>query len=155
MPRTQRPCPRPDFDRRPSISPLETLMAPWKDPGWRLTQRLRESTTPRSAATTMRLTPRTASSAMSITSSGCRRRVVVGVDEDAVDDVHAEEEDGQRPPRIVAADREQRPDRAQARADDPDDATVRVADHQREAPAELDDPKDDQDPAHGVQVGEY
>src|SRR3954452_21872770 len=41
-------------------------MAPRKDPGWRITQRLRETTETRSAATTIRLTPRMASSAMSI-----------------------------------------------------------------------------------------
>src|SRR5437763_14004004 len=64
--RTQRPYPRPHFDRRPSISPLDSRMTPRKEPAWRFTQRLRESTTARSTATTIRLTPRMASSVLSL-----------------------------------------------------------------------------------------
>ena len=86
--------------------------------------------------------------------SGSQGPVVLAVDEDAVDDVDAQEEDRQRPPRVGAADREQRPDRAEAGADDPDDPAVGVAGHQREASGELDHPEDDQHPAQGVEVGE-
>src|SRR6478609_6132818 len=63
--------------------------------------------------------------------------LVAAVDEDAVDDVDAQEEQRQRPPRVVAADRQQRRDRPEAAADEPDVAAVRVADHQREPAREL------------------
>src|SRR5215218_132739 len=84
--------------------------------------------------------------------SGCHAAVVVAVDEDAVEDVEAQEEDCQRPPRVVAADREQGSDGSEAGADDPDHPAERVADEQREAAGDLDDPEDDQDPAHRVEV---
>ena len=57
--------------------------------------------------------------------SGSQPPVVLAVDEDAVDDVDAQEEDRQRPPRVGAADRQQRPDRTEAGADDPDDPADR------------------------------
>jgi hypothetical protein len=53
--------------------------------------------------------------------SGSSRPLVVTEHEDAVDDVHAQEEDAERPPRVGAADREQGPDRAEAAADDAKD----------------------------------
>src|SRR5689334_24736815 len=70
------------------------------------------------------------------------RRPVLGVDDDAVQHPQADGEDAQRPERIDAADREQRLDRPDARADDADRHPVRVAGSQREATGELDDPDD-------------
>src|SRR3954451_11066699 len=83
-----------------------------------------------------------------------RRRLFVAEDEEAVDDVQAQEEDAEGPPRVVASDREERADRSEARAGDPDDPAERLACHQREARGELDHAEDDQDPTHGVEVGE-
>src|SRR5918993_1125290 len=47
--------------------------------------------------------------------------VVIAVDEDAVDDVEAQNEDPERPPGVRAADRQQGADRAQAGSREPDD----------------------------------
>src|SRR5512144_1698313 len=58
---------------------------------------------------------------------GCRtapsgaRPLVLAVDEDAMDDVDAQEEDAQRPPRVGAADPQQRSDRPEAAAEDADE----------------------------------
>src|SRR3954464_9132600 len=87
-------------------------------------------------------------------SSCSQRRFVLAVDEDAVNDVDAQEEDAQRPPRVGAADRQQCPDRAEAAADDPDDPAVGVAGYQRKTSGELDHTEDDQNPAEGVEVAE-
>src|SRR4051812_42501187 len=86
--------------------------------------------------------------------SGCRGALVRSQDEDAVEDVDAQGEDPERPPRVRAADRQQGADRTEAGADDADHPPVRVAGQQREAAGELDQPEDDQHPAHGVEVGE-
>src|SRR5215210_7291172 len=80
-------------------------------------------------------------------SSCSQRRFVLAVDEDAVDDVDAQEEDPQRPPRVGAADRQERPDRAEGRADDRDDASEGIAGQERETAGELEDTEQDQDPA--------
>src|SRR5215213_3890241 len=82
------------------------------------------------------------------------RHAVVSEDEDAVDDPHAQEEDGERPPWVGAADRQQRADRAQAAADDADDPAVGVAGQKREAAGELDHREHDQRPSERVEVGE-
>ena len=71
-----------------------------------------------------------------------------------MDDVDAEEEDRQRPPRVGAADRQQGSDRAEGRPEDPHEAAERVAAEQQEPADELDQPEDDQDPAQRVQVVE-
>src|SRR5436190_5146376 len=65
--RTQRPEPRFHFGLRPWISPLETRIAPANSPGCRLTHRRRPNTITAKAATTMMLTPRTMSKAISMT----------------------------------------------------------------------------------------
>jgi hypothetical protein len=52
--------------------------------------------------------------------SGSWRPLLLTVDDEAVDDVHAQGEDAERPPRIRAADRQQGPDRTKAAADDAD-----------------------------------
>src|SRR5829696_8508394 len=87
--------------------------------------------------------------------SGSHRPLVLAEHDDAVDDVDAEGEDAERPPRVGAADRQQGRDRAEAAADDPDDPAVGVAGHQRESAAELNHTEDDQYPAEGVEVGQY
>src|SRR3954462_14114628 len=81
-------------------------------------------------------------------------RLVLSEDEEAVEDVDAEGEDGQRPPRVVATDRQQGADGAEAGGGDADDPAVGVAGEQRQAGRELDDPEDDQGPAQGVEVVE-
>ena len=53
------------------------------------------------------------------------------------------------------ADRQQRTDRTEAAADDPDHPAESVAGHQREARGELDHAEDDQHPTQGVEVVEY
>src|SRR3954447_18666569 len=50
--------------------------------------------------------------------SGCRRALVLPVHDDAVHDVDAEREDGERPPRVVSADRQQGADGAESGAGD-------------------------------------
>src|ERR671910_2994294 len=84
-----------------------------------------------------------------------RGSLLLAVDQDPVDDVHAENEDAERPPGVVFADRKQGPDRAEAAGDDPDQPSVGRTAHQREAAGELDHPEDDQHPAKGVEVCEY
>src|SRR5215211_2628372 len=75
--------------------------------------------------------------------SGSCRPLFPAVHDDAVDDVHTQGEDAKRPPRVGAADRQQRPDRTEAAADDADYPTVDVASHQREPSAELDHAEND------------
>src|SRR5918994_7846964 len=86
--------------------------------------------------------------------SGSRHPLVLAEHEDAVDDIHAQEEDPERPPRVGATDRQQCADRAEAAADDSNDPAERVARDERKASAELNHTEDDQDPTQGVEVGE-
>src|SRR5688500_5887588 len=88
-------------------------------------------------------------------SSRPRAAVVVAELDDAADDVDAQEEHGQRPPRIAVAHRQQGADRAEAGSDDSDHPAERVAGEQREPSGELDDTEDDQEPAHRVEVREH
>src|SRR5215207_3467349 len=80
--------------------------------------------------------------------------VFLAVNDDPPDDPEAEGEEGQVPPWVAVAHRQERSDRAEAAADDPNHPTIDVAGHQREAPRQLDHPEDDQHPAERVQVGE-
>ena len=59
--------------------------------------------------------------------SAAVRLLILAEDEQAVDDVEAEGEHGERPPRIGAADRQHGADCPEAGADDADDAAVGVA----------------------------
>src|SRR5215204_1316374 len=86
--------------------------------------------------------------------SGSERALVLAIDEDAVHDVDAQEEDGERPPRVVAADRQQRDNGTQAARGDPDEPAPRVAAHERYPRGELDEAHDDEDPPHRVEVRE-
>jgi hypothetical protein len=67
----------------------------------------------------------------------------------------AENEDGQRPPRVCSADRQQRLERSQDGGEDRDHPTEGSAAHQREPGGELDDAHDDRDPAPGVEAREH
>src|SRR3954453_3967563 len=87
-------------------------------------------------------------------SSGSEGTLILTEDEDAVDDVEAEEEDAERPPGVRPADRQQCGDRAQAGGGDADDAPPGVAGHQRHSSGQLDQPDDDQHPPQRVEVGE-
>src|SRR5215203_4341520 len=79
------------------------------------------------------------------------RCLTAAVHEEAVDDEHIHAEDGQRRER-EARDREQRSDRAQAGAEDPDPAAVLASGPDRERGEELDHAEDQDDPAPGLQV---
>src|SRR4051812_14351747 len=70
-------------------------------------------------------------------------------------DVHAQDEDTERPPRVVLANRQQRLDCAQAADDDPEDPAERTARPKREARYQLKRPEDDQNPSERVEVVEY
>ena len=102
--------------------------------------------------------PSSADSALSSGVGGHGRAAVNALilpeNEQPVDDVDAQEEDRQRPPRVGTPDGEQGAYRAEGGTDDPDDPAVGVAGEQREAHRELDDPEHDHDPAHRVEVGE-
>ena len=63
----QRPNPGFHFRRSPGTSPSATRIAPLKAPGWRLTQARRVSRTPTRTTITIRSTPSTAKSAISMT----------------------------------------------------------------------------------------
>jgi hypothetical protein len=63
-----------------------------------------------------------------------------------VQDPEAQDEDPDRPPWVLAANRDQRLDRPECRREDPDEATVPPAGEQREPAGELNDPDDDPDP---------
>src|SRR5215210_898229 len=97
-------------------------------------------------------TPAAVKRASTAESSGLRGPLLLAVQKDAVDDVQAEGEDGERPPRMLPADRQQCPDRAEVGGDDADNPSVGRATHQRGAPGALDHPEDDQHPAQGVEV---
>ena len=71
-----------------------------------------------------------------------------------MNDVDAEEEHGERPPWVVAAERQQGADRAEAGGGDPNDSSVGCTAHQRDTASQLYQPKDDQHPAERVEVRE-
>src|SRR5690348_12522143 len=75
--------------------------------------------------------------------------------DEAVEDVHAQHETAEAPPRVTAADGHQVEERAEARGDDPDHSPVGVAREEGEAAGQLDQAEDDQHPAVRVQVVEY
>src|SRR6185312_17519789 len=80
--------------------------------------------------------------------------LVFSVLDDPREDVETEGEDPQVPPRVGAGDRDQRPEGAEARTDDADEAAICVADHQREAAGDLNDAEDDQKPSVGTQIAD-
>src|SRR5215204_4733260 len=77
---------------------------------------------------------------------------VLAEDVEAVDDVDAQGKDGERPPRVLAANREHSGNRAEPCADVADDPAEGLAPEQRETSGELDHADDDQHPAKGVEV---
>ena len=81
------------------------------------------------------------------------RATLPTVDGQAVDDRDVHREDGQRPERI-GGDREQSDDRAQPGGDDAEPAAELAAAPDRERREDLQDPKDERDPAPGVQVAQ-
>src|ERR1700722_3032903 len=83
------------------------------------------------------------------------RRLFFTVDDETVEDVDAQRENGQRPPWVCAANRQQRLERAEGRGEDSDEPAVTSATKQREAASELNDAHDDRDPAPRVQAREH
>jgi hypothetical protein len=86
--------------------------------------------------------------------AGRQGALVLAEHDDPVDDPDAQEEAGQRPPRVRAADRQQRRDRTDTAGGDADDPAVGVAAEQREAAGELERAEGDQDPPQRVEVVE-
>src|SRR5271155_690589 len=76
-------------------------------------------------------------------------------DDETVDADQADGKDAKRPPRVRAADIQQRADRADRGGHDPDQAPIQTAGEKRERGGELDDTQDDRDPPPGVQAREH
>ena len=88
------------------------------------------------------------------TPPGFRRRSLA-VDDEAVQDVYAQREDRQRPPRVRSPDRQQRLERANRGGNDSDHPAVATAAHERQPRSDLDDAHDDRDPPPGVKAREH